>query len=158
MPTPPHHNPAEPAPEPNWQPISMLPVLADHVSGMLEGAADQARLIAEAPVGKLDNATLDRCAHAYTEGPGQHQAAHWLYEQQCARWQRERPGADGLAAFAAHVAQLRPAYDRVLEAITGQRPYTIEAILAMPDAELGLATLAGESPIPTTDRGRTDRW
>lgn len=148
MPTPSHHNPAEPAPEPNWQPISMLPTLAEHVSGMLDAAAEQARLIAEAPAGKLDTATLDRCAHAFTEGDGEHQAAHWLYEQQCASWQRDHPQADGLAEFAANVAQLRPTYQRVLDAVAAQRPYTIEAIMAMSDAELGLATLAGEFPTP----------
>lgn len=44
--------------EPNWQPIGMLPVLLVLVSGMVDGAREQERLVRDAPRYSLDTETL----------------------------------------------------------------------------------------------------
>jgi hypothetical protein len=94
----------------NWQPIDMLPVLASMVAEMLDGAAEQERLLREAPRYSLDADTLDNVERVYRDGAED----HGLYREQAARWQRFHSGAPGLAEFAAGVAQLDPAYTRVL--------------------------------------------
>ena len=128
--------------EPTWQPITMLPTIAEMVSGMLDGAAEQQRLLADAPAYRLDNATLDRVERVYSEGMSEHD----VFEQQIARWQREHPEAEGLDALAENVARLRPEYQRVLDLAAQQRGNTIEAMMGKSDLELGLEALLGRQP------------
>jgi hypothetical protein len=103
--------------EPNWQPIGMLPTIAAVVTEMVDGAAEQQRLLTGARPYSLDNATLDRVEQVYRDGA----ADNGVFEQQVARWQREHPDAEGLAELAATVAELGPAYQRVLDLAAQQR-------------------------------------
>ncbi|HEY4006870.1 MAG TPA: hypothetical protein VGM60_17030 [Pseudonocardia sp.] len=59
----------------------MLPTIAEVVTGMLNGAADQQRLLASARPYSLDNATLDRVERVYLDGLDGHEA----FENQLAR-------------------------------------------------------------------------
>lgn len=128
--------------EPIWQPITMLPTIAEMVTGMLDGAAEQQRLLSEAPAYRLDHPTLDRVQRVYSEGMSEHD----VFEQQLARWRREHPDAEGLDALAENVARLRPEYQRVLELAEQQRGNTIEAMLGKSDIELGVEALRGTLP------------
>ncbi|MGH3686640.1 MAG: hypothetical protein ACRDSM_16650 [Pseudonocardiaceae bacterium] len=129
--------------EQNWQPIMMLPTIADVVTGMLDGAAEQQRLLASARPYSLNNATLDRVERVYRDGLDGHEA----FENQVARWQREHPAAAGLAALAQQVGRLRPAYQRVLVIATQQRGNTIEALMGKSDLQVGMEALLG-GPLP----------
>lgn len=129
--------------EPNWQPIGMLPTLLNLVSGMVEGADEQERLLRDAPRYSLDNATLDRVARVYRDGA----ADNGVFAQQLARWQRDHPDAGGLAEFAAVVGELEPAYQRVLDLAAARRGDTIEALHGKSDVQVGLEALLG-GPLP----------
>jgi hypothetical protein len=101
--------PGESAGEPNWQPISMLPRIQQVVTGMLDGAADQERLLRQARPYSLDEHTLDEVHRVFSEND-RGGADHAVFEQQLARWQRDHSGTDGLDRLAADVGKLRPAY------------------------------------------------
>jgi hypothetical protein len=136
--------------EQNWQPITMLPMFTEVVTGMLDGAAEQQQLLASArPYSSLDHATLDRVERVYRDGLDGHEA----FENQLARWQREHPGAEGLAELGEQVGQLRPAYQRVLDLAAQQRDNTIEALMGKSDAQVGLEALLG-GPLPDNDTDR----
>lgn len=136
--------------EPNWQPIGMLPVLLEVVSGMVDGAGEHERLLRDAPRYSLDTDTLDGVERVYRDGA----ADNGVFARQLDRWRREHPGAEGLAEFAAAVERLAPAYQRVLDLVTARRDDTIEALHAKSDLQIGLEALLGE-PVPTT--GQDDR-
>jgi hypothetical protein len=61
------------------------------------------------------------------------------------KWQREHPGAEGLAALAENVTQLRPAYQRVLDLAKQQRANTIEVLMNKSDAQVGLEALLDDT-------------
>lgn len=123
-----------------WQPITMLPTVAGLVDEMLDGAAEQQRLLAEAPDYNLDDATLDGVERTYGEGG----ADNWVFAALAARWQREHPGAEGLAALADQAAKLAPAYQRVLDLVAAKRAVTIEALLGKSDLQVGLEAVLGQ--------------
>jgi hypothetical protein len=126
-------------PEQNWQPITMLPTIAQTVTDMLDGTAEQQHLLTGARPYSLDNATLDHIERVYREGLDGHSA----FENQFARWQRDHPDAPDLAEFAEQVGRLRPAYQRVLDLARQQRANTIEALMGKSDLQVGLETLLG---------------
>lgn len=132
-------------PEQNWQPITILPVLAEVLTGMLDGATDQEQLLSGAGPYSLDNATVDHLERVYRDGL----AGHGAFERQLARWQREHPSFEGLAELAEQVGQLRPAYQRVLDLARQQRTNTIEALMRKSDLQVGLEALLGH--LPPTD-------
>jgi hypothetical protein len=68
-----------------------------------------------------------------------------VFAQQLARWQRDHGDAEGLAEFAAVVAELAPAYTRVLELVAARRGDTIEALHAKSDLQVGMEALLGGS-------------
>lgn len=136
-------------PEQNWQPISMLPMIAQLVDDMLDGARQQHDVLAAAPRYSLDNATLDRVEGVYGDGLDGHPA----FENQLARWQHEHPDAQGLTRLAGRVGQLRPSYQRVLDLTLRLRASTIEALLGKSDLEVGMEALGDLlTGIPTGPR------
>jgi hypothetical protein len=143
-------------PEPIWQPISRLPLIASIIDGML--ADDQqtyATLLEARPKPHvLDDATVARTRRVFTE----QQDDLWLYEEQLARWKRldltagQRREVERLAG---QLARVREVVAAILALADELAPRTIDRILALDDAELGLATLLGLIPSPDPS---TRRW
>ena len=99
--------------EPTWHPISALPMVGSVITGMLEGAEDQAHLLLEAEEHSyaLDDATVARLIRVYSE-----QAAdHWLFEEQLRRWgagplsPEQRQEVERLSQAAARLKQVTTA-------------------------------------------------
>lgn len=148
----------------NWQPIAFLPELAWMVDGMTESAAEQVENLRAAQIrpGSLDDATIDRVIASYTT----QRDDLWLYTEQLARWQ----AAPCTAAQQAEITRLtgllghlRADIVTVLDLAEQIKPQTIDSILSMSDAELGLAVLTGKlqppraatpQPHPKTPRGK----
>jgi hypothetical protein len=72
-------------PQPQWQPIGMLPTLARHIDGMLEADREQYETLLEAKPKPyvLDDATVARVISVFTR----QQKDFWLFEEQLRRWQ-----------------------------------------------------------------------
>ena len=73
-------------PQPRWQPISMLPVIAQLIDDTLASAEEQHATLQEVLCWPhvLDDATVSRTRRVYTETADD----IWLYEEQLAHWKR----------------------------------------------------------------------
>lgn len=126
-------------PQPQWQPISMLPTLAHHIDGMLVVDREQYETLLEAKPKPyvLDDATVNRVISAFTTQKND----FWLFEEQLRRWKsgqlsdQQRQEVDRLVE---QMRLLRENNERVLVLAKELQQGTIEKQLAKDDTELGL--------------------
>jgi hypothetical protein len=98
----------------------------------------------------LDDATVDRLIRVVTSQKDD----LWLYEEQLARWPTPSPTPAQLAEIERldqRLTRLRTLVHELLERAQQLRPYTIDAILAKSDLELGLDVLTGKIRPPTAE-------
>jgi len=131
--------------QPQWQPISMLPVFSEMVAGLLESSLTQLnnmRLIADKPH-ILDDHTINRMIKLYSE----QLEDHWMFEAQFARWKQgtlsfaDEKKIDRLIKLSAKLKQTNEAILKQVHAIEDK---TIDNIKSMDDTELVQAMLSGE--------------
>ena len=113
-------------PTPNWQPLSMLPMLTSLI---------------DAP---LDDATVDRILRAYAQVLEMVD----IYRQQLVRWGKD-PAADAAARaeierLAAALPELATLARTIVVGAEEIRIGTIDRIMEMDDVALGLAALTGK--------------
>lgn len=131
--------------QPHWQPITMLPVFSEMISGMLETSTDQLgymQLVFEKPH-VLDDATLHRVIEQYTNQLND----HWLFEEQFSRWQREslRPSeAREVDRLIKQIAQLKESSEAILKIAHSIAHATIDKIMDMDELELIDALASGK--------------
>jgi hypothetical protein len=145
-------------PQPIWHPITRLSEIAALIDGQLAGAEEHYQTLGEAR-GRpraLDDATVQRVIRVFTE------EVEFLdiYDEQLARWRagpltpaqcREMERLDAQVARHREVATAIVVLAEELSAIT------IDVILGKSDLELGLETLAGLFPPPSTTRAKPPR-
>jgi hypothetical protein len=125
--------------EPQWQPLSKLPMLAYAVDGMYESAQEGYGSLLEArdKPHVLDDATVLRALQVY-----QTQLDDlWLYREQFQRWQVEKLSAaqrKELARLSAKLDQHQELLETILELLEELKHGTIEQVLRKSDLELGL--------------------
>ncbi|MHB8596686.1 MAG: hypothetical protein ACYDER_07740 [Ktedonobacteraceae bacterium] len=125
--------------QPHWQPVSMLPTLAQHIDGMLAADREQYETLLEARPKPyiLDDFTVNRVINAFTT----QKHDFWLFEEQLRRW-KAGPLSDQLRQeverLVEQMRQLRENNDRVLTLATELQQGTIEKQLAKDDTQLGL--------------------
>lgn len=131
------------------QPISQLPLVASLIDGGVEEAAAQRQILTEARTRPhlLDDATLDRVDQVYRE------EQEWLAgcEEQLRRWRQDRPSSAEereIDRLAEEIERLKPIVAEILALSAEIRTGTIDRIMEMSDAELGLKTLLGQLPRP----------
>jgi hypothetical protein len=136
-----------PSDQPEWQPISLLPLIASLIDGGVEEAAAQQQVLTRARERPhlLDDATLDRVDEVYGE------EQQWLAfcEEQLRRWQQDRPSPSEereIGRLVAEIERLRPLVAEILAVSAEIRTGTIDRIMEMSDAELGLKALLGQLP------------
>lgn len=133
-------------PEPNWQPISQLPLLASMVDGVLANSEEQHETFAHvrAKPHVLDDEIVNRAINLY-----QAQLDDlWFYEEQFARWlkapltasQRQEAGALW-ARLASQLPRIRELSEAILALLDEIKRGTINRILEKSDLELGLEFL-----------------
>lgn len=138
-----------PQPAPNWQPLSMLPMMTEMVSGMLDEVNTQLQSLraAQKKPHVLDDYTVGRVLRVY----GEQQDFLWVYEGQLGRWQKETLSAtqrQQTEQMAIQLAQLKPGLSEILAIANDLKGKTIESILAKSDAELALEILSGQLKPP----------
>jgi hypothetical protein len=136
-------------PEPDWQPIDRLPLIASVIDGMLAADREQHATLLEARPAPhlLDDATIARVKRVFRE----QRDDLWLYAEQLARWERlDLPARQRreVARLTGQLARVRELVAAILALADELAPLTIDRLLAMDDAELGLATLLGLIPLP----------
>jgi len=143
--------------QPQWQPLSMLPTLGPYIDGMLEADQEQYATLLEAKPKPyvLDHATVDRVIHMFTTQRDE----LVLFDEQLRRWERMNPTEEQrteITRLKQQMAALHQVKTDVLTLAQELKKGTIENVLAMSDAELGLRFLLGELPGQATKRGEND--
>ena len=136
-------------PQPNWHPISSLPIVATALSGMLEAAREQYPALEEAKNRPhvLDDDLLNRVINAHTQ-----QAEDlWLFEEQIRRWKAEKitkTQQEELRRLEGQLEELRKMLNLILVLAEELKGGTIDSIMAMSDEELGMALLERKLKLP----------
>jgi hypothetical protein len=133
--------------QPNWQPISQLPLIAGLIDGGVEEAAAQREILTKARMRPhlLDDATLDRIDQVY----GEQQQRLGFCEEQLRRWWQDHhtPAEEReIGRLAEEIERLKPLLAEILALSAEIRTGTIDRILEISDAELGLKALLGQLP------------
>jgi hypothetical protein len=129
-------------PQPQWQPISMLPTIATHIDGTLEAAQEQYETLlpAKARPHALDDYTVNRVKKVFTEQKND----LWLFEEQLKRWQSNQLTGEQrkeVERLQGQMKKLREQVKTILDLADDLSKGTIEKVMAKSDAELGLEFL-----------------
>ena len=131
--------------EPNWQPISALPMIASMIRETLENTEDQYQTLQEAEDKPhvLNDDLVDRVIRLYTLQAEDVE----LFAQQLARWQKAGltpPQQQEVEVLGAQVQRLREVGTAILALAAKLKEGTIERVLEKSDLELGLEVLLGK--------------
>ena len=131
-----------PTPQPQWQPISMLPTIATHIDGMLEAAQEQYQTLlpAKARPHALDDYTVNRVKEVFTT----QQNDLLLFDEQLKRWSEATLSAQQrqeVERLQGQMKKLREQIMTILALADELANGTIEKVMAKSDAELGLEFL-----------------
>ena len=131
-----------PTPQPQWQPIGKLSLIAHHIDGMLEAAQEQYQTLlpAKARPHALDDYTVNRVIKVFTE----QQNDLWLFDEQLQRWSKGTLSAQQrkeVERLQGQMKKLREQITAILALADALSHCTIEKVLAKSDAELGLEAL-----------------
>jgi len=131
--------------QPQWQPISQMPLVSEMISGMLGEAQNLYKnlLLARPKPHLLDDATVARVIDVYTTQKDD----LWLYEDQLKHWQKSKltdRQAQDIQRMQSHLLQLGELIDKILTLIEKLKERTIERVLAKSDGELALEMLTGK--------------
>jgi hypothetical protein len=134
--------------EPQWQPISRLPMLTAHIEQGVALAREHLATLQEARERPylLDDATVARIARTFTQTRTD---LTELYVEQGRRWQALDLGATrrkDVARYAELVDQELALVDQILALAEELKTGTIERTLAKSDLELGLEALGITHP------------
>lgn len=126
-------------PEPTWQPLSKLPLIAYAQRGMREAADDVYHSLMEAKPKPhvLDDATIARVIRVHTA----QRDDLWLYAEQHRRWLTQQPTEaqrQEIERLDGELTHLRATLDAVLALADELKDQTIERTLAKSDLELGI--------------------
>ena len=127
-----------PTPQPQWQPISKLSLIAHDIDGMLEAAQEQYQTLlpAKARPHALDDYTVNRVKKVFIE----QQNDLWLFDEQLKRWS-SAPQRKEVERLQCQMMKLREQIATILALADELAKGTIEKVLSKSDAELGLEFL-----------------
>ncbi len=130
------------AEQPDWQPISRLPLIGSMIDGMLQDAEEhyQTLLQASPKPHVLDDYTVGRVFEVF----GSQKDDLWLFEEQLARWKMDKLSVGQrheVDRLTEQVGRCRTVIDSILSLAQQLKEGTIEKVLAKSDLELGLEFL-----------------
>jgi len=128
--------------QPQWQPLSKLPLIAHHIDGMLESAQEQYQTLlpAKAKPHILDDFTVNRVKKVFTT----QQKDLWLFEEQLTRWSKNQLTPEQrkeVERLAVQMLKLREQVVVILDLADQLGKGTTQKVMAKRDAELGRAFL-----------------
>jgi hypothetical protein len=130
--------------EPNWQPISALPMVAEVIDGYIPASDDLYASLSEARFKPhvMDDATLDRVDQIY----GEQRDDMWLYDEQLRRWSEgtlTEDEAREIARLKTVLGEVKARIADILAIAAELRKGAIDRIMEKSDLELGLEALLG---------------
>ena len=132
-------------PQPNWQPISTLPMIATVIDGMLADSETQHQTLLQAKDRPyvLDDATVARVFEAFEV----QRDDLWLFDEQLSRWQQEPLKKDQqqeVERLTRQMGRLREVNAAILSLTEELQDKTIDRIMEKDDIEVGLDFLSGK--------------
>lgn len=132
-------------PEVIWQPLSMLPAIAELIQGSYSDATNLHTLLEE---GKsrpysLNDHIVNRAREQTLEGSD----FVWVYTEQIHRWREQGPSADQIKEMdelEKVLAAWRDRIEELLDLLDVLQELTIEKLLEKSDFEVGLEALLGK--------------
>ena len=117
--------------QPDWQPISRLPLIGSMIDGMLQDAEEhyQTLLQASPKPHVLDDYTVGRVFDVF----GRQKDDLWLFEERLARWKRDKLSVgqrDEVDRLTEQVGRCRTVIDSILSLAEQLKQRTIEKVLA----------------------------
>jgi hypothetical protein len=130
---------AKDTPQPTWQPIARLGMIAHHIDGMLESAEENYGNLQEARPKPhvLEDYTVGQVISVFTTQRND----LWLIDEQLRLWKARQLTARQRAEVGRLVGQmkrLREVITSILALADELKERTMEKVMAMSDAELGL--------------------
>jgi hypothetical protein len=130
--------------KPNWQPLSLLPVVTMMIDEVLQNSEEQHETFSEVKSQPhiLDDATVLRAIRLYKAQLEDVQ----LYKEQLRRWQEQPLTADQrreVDRLLGQLPRIKQLSEAILELLDEIKEGTIDKIMAKSDAELGLDLLLG---------------
>jgi hypothetical protein len=131
--------------QPQWQPISQIPLVSEMISGMFGEAQKMYKdlLLARPKPHVMDDATVARVIDVYTTQKDD----LWLYEGQLKHWQESKPTdrqEQDIQQMQSQLLQLREQINHILTLAEELQERTIERVLTKSDHELVLEILTGK--------------
>jgi hypothetical protein len=128
--------------KPNWQPLSLLPVLAIMIDEALQNSEEQHETFSEVKDKPhvLDDATIARAIRLYKAQLEDVQ----LYREQLRRWQEQPLTADQrreVDRLLGQLPRIKQLSEAILELLDEIKEGTIDKILGKSDLEVGLEFL-----------------
>lgn len=131
--------------EPQWQPISRLPFMLDHAASGVGLAREHLELLEQARGAyRLNNADLARIVRTWTQTRTD---LVELFAEQGRCWQALDLGATrrrDVERYVALVAEETELVERILALADELKAWTIEALMAKSDEQIGLEALFGQ--------------
>ena len=131
--------------QPNWHPISGLPLIGSMIDGMLQEDEEQYQTLQEVKPKPhvLDDSTVERVIRLYTS-----QSDYFpIYEEQLKRWKKTeitRAQEHEVNRLSDQLTKLRGVVRSILALAEELKTGTIDTILKKSDLELGLEVLLGK--------------
>ena len=143
------------AEQPDWQPISRLPLIGSMIDGMLQDAEEHYQTLLEASPKPhvLDDYTVGRVFEVF----GSQKDDLWLFEEQFARWKMDKLSVGQrheVDRLTEQVGRCRTVIDSILSLGEQLKEGTIEKVLAKSD--LGLEFLLNKGKPYQTDQSRDE--
>ena len=144
--------------QPQWQPISMLPMLAD----LLDEQLDEVQIVldslrqARSKPHVMDDYTIGRVIDSYSE---QREFIMSIYPEQTARWRKAVKTAtqrESVEQFGALFSKVVGQMDEAIALAKVLSAGTIDKILGMKDGELAEALMTGKMAFPDAPTGNED--
>jgi hypothetical protein len=136
-------------PQPNWQPISALPIMATALDEMLELAIQQQANLQQAKARPylLDDQTVERIISVFSQQAND----LWLFAEQLRRWSSENLKAaqrKEVTRLEGQLEQLRLQIEAILASADELKAGTIESLLGKSELNLALDVLSGKLKLP----------
>ncbi|RJR12605.1 hypothetical protein C4588_01895 [Candidatus Parcubacteria bacterium] len=135
--------------KPNWQPVSMIPMIASIIDGEVENLEDLYKNLCEARKKPhvMDDITVDRAI-------GNHKRyleEAWVYDEQITRWKKENLTGEQrreIERLAGQMVKYRKMCEEIIAVSEEIKKGTINRILEMSEEELAMAVLSGKLKMP----------
>jgi len=134
---------------PNWQPLSMMPMIASIIDGEVENFEDLYKNLCEARKNPhvMDDMIIDRAINNHRK----YLKGAWVYDEQLIRWKKEKlteKQSREIERLTGQMIKYRKMCEEIIAVSEEIKKGTINRILEMSDEEVAIAVLTGKLKMP----------